>query len=740
MEDVDGSGPAHSGLLGQARLEASGQGASINQFGVVGRDVTVYNLAPVQPREAGPPHQTPSCDPCFYGRAEPLGRIDDVALNQALDTVRIVVLAGLPGIGRRTTARQWAHRTARASMFPGGELNIDFEEYRDRAGGDIAAAVGDALSAFGVDQQWPGASPSALAARYRSVTFSREPVLVVLEHVTEPAQVYALAPNRPGSVVVVAADKELGELVTLHGAELIRLEPLDAAAGADLLACAAGADRVAAEPEAASRLVELCGGLPLAIRLAAGRMRLEPHLSVADYVHELDDEAGRLEGLAPDETPVLSLQLDQTLRRLPASAAALYGVLGLLPVRTFTAQVAAVAAQLPQKAASAALRTLRASSLVSQYGEGRYRLHDLVRLHARTTGDHTMDAERERVILRQVVGYLLPLAGFADRAIMGRRTRTFDLDGLLAGRPDPFADRSASDAAPERRLLALRWFEDERANLMAVLRAAAREGTLDSEASVLAEMLTALFLNRRYLADWIESGTLGAEAAARIGAVETEARLRSLISRPLSDLGELDRAGRELDRAVRLVERAGNAVLHASVLEFQGRYLNHVDPPAAASVYARALDLNLGIGELRGAALVVFFAGENLENAGQPQQALDTLLEARRRFDQLEPADPRNAARVGLALGRVLATLGRTEEARGELTRAAESLARVGAAYYEARACELRGDLEAQHGDRAAAAKSLARALEVYESAGDPRADIVRDQLTAMNAQAEGSE
>jgi tetratricopeptide (TPR) repeat protein len=701
-------------------------GGVVNNFPVVHGNPTVNNVIQPPPAALGAPHQTPAVDPCVYERTERLDELDEIVLNADAKSVRIIILSGTPGIGRRTTARQWAHRTALARLFGGGEVHIDFATYqdRDRPGTGVAAALADVLGALGADRQWPEVSIEALGARYRSLTFAREPVLVLLEGVTGAAQVRALTPSRPGSVVVVAGDQELGDLVALGGATLIRLEPLSAEASRTVLLCLCGDGRVEAAPAATDRLVELCGGLPLALRLAAARLRLEPHLTVAEYVAELENEADRLDGLTVTEDSKLAVQLDRVVERLPPSTQRIYLTLGSMPIRSVDARLVAVAGGVPPRQAAADLRMLRENSLVQQDEFGRYRFHDLVRLHARECVESDLAvSDPAGDVTRRIVEYVLPLAAFADRAVTGSRTRTYDYAALVAERDSPFA--TSADPKAD----ALRWFEIERDNLMALLRAAARHGALDTECGQLAEMLTALFLNRRYLHDWIEAGRLGADAAARIGAGHLEARLRSMVSRPLCDLSDFEGARGELERALNLVELGDASVLRASVWEFYGRYLNLVRPEAAGEAYARALELNVVLGERRGEALVVFYLGENLERLDRPEEALETLERARAMFESEEMSDLRMGARAALTIGRVRARVGDIDGAVRILESAAKSLAAQGATYYEAQACGLLGGLLLDRGDREAGRAHLKRAVAIYAVAGDPKAADLRARL-----------
>ncbi|NEE09753.1 hypothetical protein G3M58_25310, partial [Streptomyces sp. SID7499] len=189
----------------------------------------------------------------------------------------------------------------------------------------------------------------------------------------------------------------------------------------------------------------------------------------------------------------------------------------------------------------------------------------------------------------------LALTALADRAVRLDRLRIADLTRLLADVADPFA----SEGGPEP----LDWLEAEHHTILGVLRAAAREETLHTEVWQLAEALTALFLHHRHLGPWRESLELGATAAAEAMVPAAEARLRSLLSRPLMDLGEYEAARRELDTALACAEVSDHLVVRASVQEFSGRYWDRIDPSRAMAAYRSALELNTAAEEDRGAAI-----------------------------------------------------------------------------------------------------------------------------------------
>ncbi|MEW2293180.1 NB-ARC domain-containing protein [Streptomyces sp. NPDC006743] len=511
------------------------------------------------------PDQVPPVTVPFSNRTAELAALDAVLGGRARGSaptegtagpagIGVGVLNGLPGVGKTTTAWRWA--SLARERFPDGQLYVDFAALRDRTGpsrqtGRTTPGAGDGTSngagsgagdgtgtgtrtgagtgagTAGADvsealamclRSLPGgddAIPGSLAERtnlFRTRSAGLR-ILLVLDDVDQPAQVRALIPKGPGSAVLVTSQGRLGEL-TLDGARLISVRPLDAHGGLALLRDRCGAEAVEAEPEAAERLVELCGGLPVALQIVAARLATDDALSMTELAAELADETGRLPGLALDgpdpggEEISVSAVLGSAYRLLPPDAARLYRLLGWLPTGVFDAGVAAVAAGTGTAGANRLLRALARASLVEAVGDGRFRMHDLVRLHARECAAREEAPAEQRALTERVGTHYLVLTACADRALRRDRLRITDLPALLRGVDDPFA---AAGGPPP-----LEWLDTERAAVLAVLRAAVRQ-ELNTLAWQLAEVFTAFFLHRRYLGAWRESLELGGGGSGGVG-------------------------------------------------------------------------------------------------------------------------------------------------------------------------------------------------------------------------------
>ncbi|GGZ89929.1 tetratricopeptide repeat protein [Streptomyces echinoruber] len=678
----------------------------------------------VQPPPApGPdvrPDEVPPVLFDFINRTEELARLNALFGDHSEASARRVGLGlvyGLRGVGKTSMISYWAEHGRR--LFPDGQIYVDFDTLGGRSGGgDVSEAARHCLRALGVGEPAIPSSLEERVAMFRSCS-ARRRLLVVLDNVRHPGQVRALLPKGPGSVLLATSHARLGELIML-GAKLLELPPFDRASGLRLLAAWCGEEQIHTDRSAAERVVDLCCGLPEALSVLAARLQTTPGLTVTRLADELADETRRLAGMSLGEEHSVSAVFDLTYRELPPDAARMYRLAAWIPGRAFDTGTAAAAAGLAPGTAQALLRTLEKTRLLDKaMPDGRYRFHDLVRLHARQRAEEEEPDGARQGVIHRVVRHYLALTAFADRAVRQDRLRIADLTDLLRGAADPFA--SVGGPAP------LDWLEAEHRTLLDVLRAAWEAG-LATEVWQLAEAFTVLFLHHRHLAIWRESLELGARAAARCVEPAAEGRLRSLLSRPLMDLGEFDTARAELERAAACAEVSGHLVLQASVQEFLGRYWEHCDIDRAIASYQRSVELNIEAGERRGAAIAAYFLGCAQDARGDHAAALDTLLQARRRL--LAVADARMAARATLAIGVAYDHLGRPAEAIDALSEAAEMLRAQKAAHYEAQALLALADIEERTGaERAAVRAHLTRAWEIYTQEGNPAADRVRERL-----------
>jgi hypothetical protein len=352
--------------------------------------------APALPR----PGMLPPDVADFTGRDAAAARLRRLLTGAGGSTaVPLAVLAGAAGTGKTALAVHLAHRLR--DRFPDGQLFVDLH-----GTGPVEAAPADVLARF---LRALGVAAADLPGRleervelYRALLADRR-VLVVLDDAAGHGQVRPLLPGGPGCAVLVTCRRGLTGL----GTDLTRLDVLDRPAALELLGRIAGPGRVAAEPDAAAELVELCGRLPLAIRIAGGRLARRPHRRLSWLAERLADDRGRLDELALGDLAVRP-RLADGYHRLDGANRRLLRRLALLDGLEFSPWVAAALLDVPTGTGEELLERLVEEQFVEvagrhTTGQLRYRLPELVRAYARERASAEepaadADAARNRVL------------------------------------------------------------------------------------------------------------------------------------------------------------------------------------------------------------------------------------------------------------------------------------------------------------------------------------------------------
>jgi DNA-binding SARP family transcriptional activator len=316
----------------------------------------------------------------------------------------VAAVSGPPGVGKTALAVSVGHRLR--DRFPDGQLYVDLRgEGPDPA--VPADVLGRFLRALGVPIAEIPCGLDERAELYRELVADRR-VLVVLDDAADHAQVRPLLPGGPGCAVLVTARRALPAL----GSARLRLDVLEDPPALELLGRIAGPERVAAEPAAAAALVEACGRLPLALRIAAGRLARRPHRPVSWLVERLADDATRLDELELDDLAVRPA-LARGYAGLDAEASRLLRRLALLNRSEFGAWTAAALLDVPDERGDDALERLVEAQLAdvagtSPDGQLRYRLPDLVRAYAHERATELEPAaDADAAVGRVFAGWLL---------------------------------------------------------------------------------------------------------------------------------------------------------------------------------------------------------------------------------------------------------------------------------------------------------------------------------------------
>ena len=243
-----------------ARIRVTG--GNIGKLVTIGRTNAVHLHLPAPSPTAY--FQLPADISDFTGRkreVENLSRLFDTADRQAPP---VLVLTGKPGIGKSALAIHLAHRLVQT--FPDAQL---YSRLRLRGGmfAEAGQVTSSFLQALGVPSEAMPVDVEHQAALFRS-ELRQKRALIVLDDARDAEQVLPLLPASGSCGVIVTSRDPLVDLPGAHTVELSLLEVDDAVA---FLASLSGSARVTAEPDHAQRIAQLCGLLPLAVRIAGAR-------------------------------------------------------------------------------------------------------------------------------------------------------------------------------------------------------------------------------------------------------------------------------------------------------------------------------------------------------------------------------------------------------------------------------------------------------------------------------------
>ncbi|MFJ1962248.1 AfsR/SARP family transcriptional regulator [Streptomyces massasporeus] len=520
------------------------------------------------------------------------------------------VISGMPGVGKTGLALHIAEQLRPA--FPDGQLYLNLH---GATPGMAPLAPADALATLlrglGVDTRRDPGDVAAGAALLRSALASTR-TLLVLDDAASVAQVRPLLPAGAGCAVLLTSRQPLA---TLGAAVHVRLDPLPPGDSALLLERTAGRTWSASDAEPVARLVELCGHLPLALRICAARLRSRTALPVEKLVERLARLEDRLDHLELEDLSVRR-SLMAAHEALTGSgdprdgaAAETLALIGALDLPEYGAPLMAAATNSRERDAERALDRLVEVALLQETGWGRYAPHDLVRDFARELAARpgARDAHHHAAVARALDWYRQRLAHCAAALRPG--------PGRVPARPGDAA--AFADAAE-----ALAWGDTEAANLVFLADTGAA-GPLGPGRTL--ELINTLFpyLHDRGRAGDLERLTRHAITLARSGGdAAAEARALSQLATAHYSVGRIRQALLLLDEAVRLSEHLHDDTARMRHLGNRAALLRELGRGAdARATLARCLALRPGTLPPAEEALLVGHQG-NVAELRDPRAAL----------------------------------------------------------------------------------------------------------------------
>lgn len=667
------------------------------------------------------PRQLPLDVANFIGRAAEMSDLDGILLRpdgERSPTAVISAIAGAPGVGKTALALHWAHHAREA--FTDGQLYVNLCGYGPDPPLEPGEVLTDFLRALDVT---PSKIPRDLepkAALYRSLMANRR-MLVLLDNAASSEQVRPLLPGTASSMVAVTTRSKLSGLIAYNGARRIRLGVLSRDNSVRLLKRIIGAARAEQEPSAVAELADLCGHLPLALRIAGEQVAAYPHRAITALVEELTDEQHRLDVLdLEDDDPAVRTVFSWSYSKLKPADAVCFRLLGLHVGGEISVEAAAALIGETTSVARRRMNSLVDSHLLEQVTHDRYRFHDLIRCYAAERAEAEETHATRTNAVRDCLLWYLHTADQANRTLMPQRRRIHIDDPSPRTVPLLFADHDA----------ALAWCEEHRAHFVAATRLASDYG-LDSIAWQLPVVLWSFFKLRKQLDDWISTHQIGIECARRAGLSQGEAWALNSLGNAYRELQRNDEAIEVWQRALTIRQALGDRYGEGTSLNnLAGAFRRLGRYDEAIDYSRRALQIHREIGDS-------WNEGIDLSSLGNAHRAVGRLEEAiacwRQALEiQQEIGDQYGEGNSLNHLGETFGMLGRWDEAINALRRALDLRRRLGDRYGEAVTTSNLGKTVQELGLLESARDLYTRAVQIFEQMGDPKAEEARTALRSL--------
>ncbi|WP_165978217.1 AfsR/SARP family transcriptional regulator [Actinomadura darangshiensis] len=649
------------------------------------------------------PHTLPHDARVFVGRDDELRQLMEMVPTAGGSTVTVIALDGMAGVGKSMLAVHLAHRLT--PHFPDGQMFLSLHAHDARQRPLTPSEALDTLfRMIGVPATRVPAALDERAALWRS-ELAGSRAIIVLDDAAGRDQVEPLLPGSAGCLVIVTSRRRL---TGLHDAWALPLETLPVPDAMALFTAIAGTGR--AEPGAnVAEVVELCGRLPLAVNMAASRLRHRRAWDTRDLLARLTPDDRRLDELR-DEDREITTVFEDSYRALPPKLRDAFRSFGLHPGPDLTAHAAAAGLACPVREAERILEELLDRHLITEPTRGRYRFHDLVHDYARRLArEADSDEDRTRTVHR-ILDFHLAAADRADRLLSPHRPPSGAPSDPPPG-PPPLADAAA----------AAEWFAAEHNCLLNAAAEADRTG-LPEHVARFARVLAGHLESRGH---W--------DVAERLHSRAIEA-LRGLddwpgTARALADLsnirfrgGQYDGAMQDAEKALRIYrsigDRRGEAHIlgHISLVHWhQSRF------PEALAGCREALEIHRTLGDRHGEAGSLDRIAIFLEFTGRYREAERLRLAALAIFAEIDDPHGRtmalnNMGDLALRMGDVKAAVSYYEEsasAATELDRQHQAIVLINMA-----------NISRHTADHETALESYRKALTITVELGDKRNQI----------------
>jgi tetratricopeptide (TPR) repeat protein/transcriptional regulator with XRE-family HTH domain len=641
----------------------------------------------------------------FTGRSDELARLMALVTGAADGAViGIHAIDGMAGIGKTTFMVHAAHQLA--AGYPDGQFFLPLHAHtRGQRPVDPADALASLLLNAGVPAAQIPPGLEARAGRWRDHVAAKK-ILLLLDDAAGHEQVRPLLPGTAGSLVLVTSRRRL---VALDDAVVISLDTLPPVEAAGLLARLSARPGLHVGDAAVGDITRLCGYLPLAIAMLASQLRHHPAWTAGQLADSLAAAKDRLAVMHAENVSVAAA-FDLSYADLSPGAQRLFRRLGLVPGPDFDAHAAAAVDETSLDEAGRLLDELYDLHLIGEPAAGRYRLHDLLREHARALVDGAGPADHEAATGR-LLDYYLHTALAAGQRLP---SWNFDPGFVPPARPPQCAPALSTPGQ------ASAWLETERANLHAAAVHAGACGRLEHAMLIPAAMHDFLDADGHWDQE-LALDQISLAAARQAGDLPGQALALMLMSDPQLNTNDRPASVASMQQALALHRELGHQVGQASALNGLS-YMHKAsgDYRSAAACCQQALELFRLVGNRRGQAQAFNNLGAVQQETGNYPAAAATLRQA---LELSRGTDDLYCQNIGLLeLSVVQRLTGDYQAAAATLAQAQAVNRDLGDRYLQALLVSELGALQRHTGDYTAAIASQQQALEALRDLGEAAA------------------
>lgn len=668
------------------------------------------------------PHQLPRDLPDFAGHDDLSDRLrrllSPVESDDLGNAIPSVVLTGMSGVGKTALAVHVAHMLG--DCFPDGQMFLQLSGDSSRPE-SINHMLKRCLRAFSVPEEPLPDDQAELIEMYRSVLAARR-VLVILDDASSVAQITPFLPENSNCAVIVTSRNRLPSLI---GAHIFQVDALPPNTSTTLLTRLLDGDQRNIVDADIELLAQLCGHLPLALRIVTAKLIDHPHWTIPQMIDRLANEESRLAELQVGDVGVTT-SMSLSYESLSHDAKCLLARLSLLGAVGFGSWAGAPLMDLDINHTDELFNELITHHLVevkyTSDGVPRFSLHELVRAFAVERLATEQSHEEQEAALHRLLGSWLRLA------VEGHRREYGGDFMVLHGTVESWA--LPRHVVVKLLQEPLNWFRAEHQALMHAIETAAQVG-LHEVCWDLAVTSVTFFEANSLVDDWRQSHEVALGAVRRAGNRRGEAAL-------LCSLGELALTEQRLETAESCLRSALDAFEAVHDIHGRGIAGGHLafverlrgDVDASLAHYNSALEdmctARDEVGEayvLSGMAQVYLARGDH----EMVERKLDAALALCARLSV-----PRIQAQVTHRLAEVYLQTGELERADLAFRSVLRSVRGSGDRMGEAHALHGCGITLARMGSHSAARGNLSAALAISRELGN-RA-LERSVLSALGA------